>query len=138
MQWQPNIRTEGDKQYVFCTWRRKFVRLTPEEWVRQHFLHLLVEDFAYPSPLIAVEMPLQDKRADAVVYSRSMKPLMLIEFKAETVPLTQLTLDQALVYNRRLGVPWLILANGRSTIVAHCENNNIRFINSIPPYGEIS
>jgi type I site-specific restriction endonuclease len=114
------------------------VRLTPEEWVRQHFLHLLVEDFAYPSPLIAVEMPLQDKRADAVVYSRSMKPLMLIEFKAETVPLTQLTLDQALVYNRRLGVPWLILANGRSTIVAHCENNNIRFISNIPTYGEIS
>ena len=114
------------------------MRLTPEEWVRQHFLHLLADEYSYPPALIAVEMPLQGKRADAVVYSRSMKPLMLIEFKAATVPLTQQTLDQAIVYNRQLGVPWLILANGRSTIVAQCENNNIRFISNIPTYGEIS
>ena len=114
------------------------MRLTPEEWVRQHFLHTLVEDFAYPPALIAVEMPLQDKRADAVVYSHSMQPLMIIEFKAESVPLTQRTLDQAVVYNRRLNVPWLVLCNGKSTVVAQCDNNNIHFISNIPLYGEIS
>jgi type I site-specific restriction endonuclease len=113
------------------------VRLTPEEWVRQHFLHKLVEDFAYPQSLIAVEMQLQDKRADAVVYSRSMQPLMLIEFKADSVKLTQQTLDQAVTYNRQLQVPWLVLSNGRDMVIAHCGENTIRFINHIPRYGDL-
>ena len=114
-------RIENKKEQIFCEWRHKWVRLTPEEWVRQQLLHRLVEQLGYPASLIAVETPIRvgevSKRCDAVVYNRTMQPLMLIECKAETVPLTQKTLDQALVYNRRLNVPFLLLNNGPQTMV---------------------
>ena len=81
-------RTYDGKEQVYCPWRRKYVRLTPEEWVRQTFLQLLVEQYDYPKELLAVEVALPDgKRADAVVYSRTLTPLMIIEFKADTVAL---------------------------------------------------
>jgi hypothetical protein len=114
-------RINQNKEQIFCEWRHKWVRLTPEEWVRQQLLHRLVEQLGYPASLIAVEAPIRvgelSKRCDAVVYNRAMQPLMLIECKAETVPLTQKTLDQALVYNRRLNVPFLLLNNGPQTMV---------------------
>ena len=71
-------------------------------------------------------------RADAVVYNRAMQPLMLIECKAETVPLTQKTLDQAVIYNRRLNVPYLLLHNGPQTIFVDLTEENLRFSDSIP------
>ena len=98
------------------------MRLTPEEWIRQQLLHRLVEQLDYPASLIAVEVPLEklsivnsqfsiNQRCDAVVYDNTMHPLMIIECKAETVPITQKTLDQAINYNRKLNVPYLILYN---------------------------
>ncbi len=130
------IRTQNGQ--VFCDWRRKYVRLTPEEWVRQNFLHRLVDHFGYPMNLIAVEVPLQNKRADAIVYTKDLTPLVLIEFKAETVPLTQKTLDQAVVYNRQLNVPYLILHNGPQTVFAHVTNNEIAFLPSIQEWNQLS
>jgi hypothetical protein len=97
----------------------------------------LVQEFAYPANLIAVEVALQNKRADAVVYSKDLRPLVLIEFKAETVPLTQKVLDQIVVYNRQLHVPYLILHNGPQTIVASVSENDISFLPSIPQYTTI-
>jgi len=126
------------KDRILCPWRRKFVRLTPEEWVRQHFLNRLVHEFGYPAKLIAVEVPLQGKRADAVIYSKDLKPEVLIEFKAETVPLTQAVLDQAAVYNRQLHVPLLILHNGPQTIIANVTDKEIAFLPEIPTYGHHS
>lgn len=128
----------NSKQYVFCEWRRKFVRLTPEEYVRQRFLWRLVEEFAYPKELIAVEVALQNKRADAIVYDRQMQPLMIIEFKADTVAITQKTLDQATNYNRQVQVPYLILHNGMCSVIAHITQQNIAFAPAIPTYGEIN
>ena len=102
-------RVYQNKEQIFCEWRHQWVRLTPEEWVRQQLLHRLVEQFGFPASLIGVEVSIQvgetHKRCDAVVYNRALQPLMLIECKAEMVPLTQKTLDQALIYNRRLRVP---------------------------------
>lgn len=126
------------KDYVFCEWRRKFVRLTPEEWVRQTFLDRLVTDYAFPSERIAVEVQMTGKRADAIVYDRSLRPLMLLEFKADTVALTQKTLDQATVYNRQLHVPYLILSNGRQTVVAKIDENKINFLETIPQWTQLS
>ena len=123
---------------VLCPWRRKYVALTPEEWVRQNFLHRLVDDYGYPANLIGVEVALQGKRADAIVYSQDLQPQVLIEFKAETVPLTQKTLDQAAVYNQQLGVPYLILHNGPQTIIAQVTDNEIAFLPEIPKYGHHS
>ena len=136
-----NIRNREDKQQVFCDWRRKWVRLTPEEWVRQHFLHRLVEEYHYPHALIGVEIAIQvgdaKKRCDAIVYNRQMQPVVLVECKAEHVALTQRTLDQAITYNRRLGVPYLFLHNGGQTVVAHTDNQEHEFLNYIPEWSQL-
>ena len=116
-----NVKDINGKQCVFCAWRRRWVRLTPEEWVRQHFLHRLVSDYGYPSGRIGVEVSIAlgdaKKRCDAVVYDEQLRPQVLIECKAEHVPITQRTLDQAITYNRKLNVPYLFLHNGPETMV---------------------
>ena len=113
-------RLYNGKEQIFCAWRHRWVRLTPEEWVRQQLLHRMVEQLGYPASLIAVEVAITvgevHKRCDAVVYDRAMQPLLLIECKAETIPLTQKTLDQAITYNRKLNVPFLLLHNGPQSI----------------------
>lgn len=122
-----------------CTWRHKYVRLTPEEWVRQQFLHRLVEQYGYPESLIAVEVQLATgRRADAVVYNNNLQPLVLIEFKAATVPLTQQVLDQIAVYNRQFAVPYLILCNGAQTVTAKVMNQQITFLEDIPAWTQLS
>lgn len=136
---EPKIKQINGKDYIFCNWRRKYVRLTPEEWARQQFLHYLVNYLHYPSSLIAVEITLSTgRRADAVVYTKQLTPLVIIEFKAETVTLTQATLDQASSYNRQLQVPYLILHNGVTTIVGKIstkqESQSIEFLDAIPSY----
>jgi type I site-specific restriction endonuclease len=131
-------RVVNGKEQIFCEWRHRWVRLTPEEWVRQQLLHRLVEQFGYPASLIAVEQAITvgevRKRCDAVVYDRQMQPLMIIECKAETVPLTQKTLDQAITYNRKLNVPYLLLHNGVQSILIHGTNTDIT---GIPRYADL-
>ena len=135
---------------IFCPFRRKYVAATPEENVRHTFLHALVEQFGYPQSLIGVEVPIAvgagvDKRCDAVVYSRSLQPLMLIEFKAPEVAITQTTLDQAAVYNTTVHAPYLILANGKQTVVARIykqsadgeQTEQIQFLNHIPSWNQL-
>ena len=135
---------------IFCPFRRKYVAATPEEYVRQTFLHAMVEQFGYPQSLIGVEVPIAvgagvDKRCDAVVYSRSLQPLMLIEFKAPEVAITQTTLDQAAVYNTTVHAPYLILANGKQTVVARIDKQSadgeqteqIQFLNHIPSWNQL-
>ncbi|MGM9837931.1 MAG: type I restriction enzyme HsdR N-terminal domain-containing protein [Paludibacteraceae bacterium] len=134
-------RISDNKEQVFCEWRRMWVRLTPEEWVRQQFLHRLVADFRYPASLIGVEIPIRvgdaQKRCDAIVYTPRMQPIMLIEFKAEHVPLTQKVLDQAVIYNRRLCVPYLVLHNGAQTIIAHIAENTVQFLTTLPSWNQL-
>ena len=132
------IRTQNGKQYVLCAWRRRYVRLTPEELVRQTTLQLLEDEYGFPHGLIGVEIPIEvagmKKRCDAIVYNRQMQPLMLIEFKAPTVHLTQEVFDQAAIYNRSLHVPMLMLCNGRESIVAQVLENQYQFLPAIPQY----
>ena len=134
-------RIDNGKEQIFCDWRGKWVRLTPEEWVRQQLLHYLVDKMGYPASLIAVEAAIKvgeaQKRCDAVVYQKTMQPLMLVECKAETVPLTQKTLDQALIYNRRLHVPYLLLHNGPQTMVVKVNTNGVELQSKIPPFEEL-
>jgi type I site-specific restriction endonuclease len=128
----------NNKEQIFCEWRHRWVRLTPEEWVRQQLLHRLVEQLDYPASLIAVEQAINvgeaKKRCDAVIYDRQMNPLMVIECKAETVPLTQKTLDQAITYNRKLNVPFLMLHNGVQTICIHGTNH---YTSGFPRYTDL-
>ena len=133
-------RIYNNKEQIFCEWRKRWVRLTPEEWVRQQLLHHMVEQLAYPSSLIGVEVAIKvgevKKRCDAVVYNQDLQPLMLIECKAETVPITQKTLDQALTYNRKLNVPYLILYNGPQTVFVHVPSQSAS--SSIPHYSTLT
>ena len=128
----------NNKEQIFCEWRHRWVRLTPEEWVRQQLLHRLVEQFGYPASRIAVEQAITvgdaNKRCDAVVYDQTMQPQIIIECKAETVPLTQKTLDQAITYNRKLNVPYLILHNGPQTICVHGNNT---YTTGLPRYTDL-
>jgi type I site-specific restriction endonuclease len=133
-------RVYNNKEQVFCEWRHRWVRLTPEEWVRQQLLHRLVELFDYPASLIAVEQAITvgeaKKRCDAVVYDASLQPMMIIECKAETVPLTQKTLDQAITYNRKLNVPYLILHNGPQTLTVAIDGNSYH-LTGLPRYSDL-
>jgi len=130
-------RIENGKEQILCPWRKKWVRLTPEEWVRQQLLHRMVEQLGYPTSLIGVEVSIEvgetHKRCDAVVYDRFMNPMILIECKSEKVILTQRTLDQAIVYNRRLEVPYLILHNGPHTIVVDTVVERV-LLYEMPPF----
>jgi hypothetical protein len=101
---------------IFDAFRRRYVALTPEEWVRQHFLHWLVSHKNYPAGRIAVEASLQynkmQKRADAIVYGGEGQALMIIECKAPQVPVTQEVFDQIARYNFSFRVAYLAVTNG--------------------------
>ncbi len=131
------------KSQIYCPFRRKYVAATPEEYVRQTFLRALVEQYGYPQSLIGVEVPIAvgagvEKRCDAVVYTKNLQPLMLLEFKAEHVALTTEVLDQAAVYNTTVHAPYLILANGKQTVVAHInEQRQITFLDYIPAWNQL-
>lgn len=109
------FKQEKGKEYIFDRFRKKWVILTPEEWVRQHFLQLLVSR-NYPESLIAVEKEFKmgelSKRFDILVYDRRHNPWMMIECKAPEVALDQPVLDQLLRYHSSITVPNLVITNG--------------------------
>ena len=109
------IQKEG-KLFIFDELRKKYVFLTPEEWVRQHFIHFLINEHGYPRALMKVEGGLSyhglSKRTDLVVYDRTGSPFAVVECKDVGVPLTQEVFDQVAGYNQVLRAPYLILVNG--------------------------
>lgn len=110
------IIQEDGKERVFDIIRKKYVVLTPEEWVRQHIIHYLITDHKFPKALISVEKQLLlnglSKRTDILLYNRSATPILIVECKSPDVPLTQAVVDQAARYNLTLRVPWLWVTNG--------------------------
>ncbi|MDD2996145.1 MAG: type I restriction enzyme HsdR N-terminal domain-containing protein [Paludibacter sp.] len=137
------IKNQNDKQFIFDAQRRKFVSLTPEEWVRQHFIRFLIEEKKYPAAWIAIEKQLNingmKKRCDAIVYDEFAKPLVLIEFKAPEVPITQATFDQAVVYNLKLNVSFFIISNGLQHYACKIdfEAGKYLFFQEIPDFASI-
>ena len=137
------IANENGHQTIFDVLRRKYVALTPEEWVRRHFVHYLIEHKGYPQSLMANEIQLaignKKLRCDSVLYDRSLKPRMIIEYKAPTVNITQKVFDQITIYNMLLHVDYLVVSNG---IKHYCcrmdyENQKYLFLDDIPNYQEI-
>lgn len=131
------------KPYVWDEWRNKMVRLTPEEWVRQHLMHYLVEHLGYPKQLLGTEIGLKvgtmSKRADALLYNRQLQPQMLIECKAPEVRLSDEVLMQAIRYNMALSVPYLLLSNGLEHVVYHIDYTEQSYHNlsEIPNYRQL-
>jgi len=141
--YQIRVREVNGRKQIFDVLRRKYIALTPEEWVRQHFIHYLIEHKSYPATLLANEVPLQvgekKVRADSVLYDNQLRPRMIIEYKAPTIPLTQKVFEQISVYNLLLHVDYLIVSNGLDTYIRKMdyENQTYAFLETIPDYQNI-
>ena len=131
------------KPRIFDRFRKKWVALTPEEWVRQHFAVYLVNEKGYPASRMAVEASLKvvrrTKRTDLVVYGRDLSPLLIVECKAPHVAITSEVFDQIVRYNITLQAGYLVVTNG---LVHHCcrldyQNNSYTFLPVIPPHKDL-
>ena len=126
----------GNKTVVFDPLRKQYVALTPEEQVRQKMLHYLVETRKVAAGLIAVEYSIKvnnlPKRADIVVFNKLGEPQMIVECKAETVPITEKVLDQAIRYYSGLKVKNLTLTNGKSMFCYKITEGKIEVLSEFP------
>ena len=139
-QYEIKIGEKDGKRTIFDFLRRKYVALTPEEWVRQHFVHYLVEHKGYPAGLMGneVELAVGEKRlrCDTVLYNKVALPQMIIEYKAPTIRLQQKTFDQISAYNLLLKVDYLIVSNGLQHVCCRMDYDNQKFcfLDDIPDY----
>lgn len=137
------IKDEGAKRMIFDVIRRKYVALTPEEWVRQHFVHYLMNQLGYPKELLAneVEVTLNgtSKRCDTVLYDCDLKARMIVEYKAADIPITQKVFNQIMRYNMVLRVDYLVVSNGMEHYCCKMDyiTNRYVFLTEIPPYGSL-
>ncbi len=140
-----DIRTGGtpDHPTIFDILRRKYVALTPEEWVRQHFVHYLIQAKGYPVALLANEVKLRigtkTLRADSILYSTLLTPRMIIEYKAPHIKISQHTFDQIRAYNLLLKADYLIVSNGLTHYCCKRNQNTLGyiFLKDIPHYNKL-
>lgn len=138
-----SIRNDGTRTYIFDIIRKKYLVLTPEEWVRQNFVHYLTEDLHYPASLMMTENGLKlfntQKRSDIVIYDRNGNPLVVVECKATDVKITQETFNQVARYNIKFRAPLIIVTNGLSHYCARydAKSSKYTFLKDIPQYGDL-
>jgi hypothetical protein len=130
------IKNENGKEFIFDKFRKKWLVLTPEEWVRQNFVQYLIQIKNYPSSLIAMEKEIQlgelKKRFDILVYDNDHKPWMMIECKAAEIKLDDDVLQQVLRYNISVPVKYIVITNGNVTYAWKREDNGMQPIKEIP------
>ncbi len=137
------IKSNLQKNFIFDEIRKKYVKLTPEEWVRQNFIRFLVEEKHYPASLIAIEKKADVnsllQRSDIVLYNNKAKPVMIVECKAAKVKISQDVFNQIARYNMKLKVPLLVVTNGLQHFCCkmNYENKSFNFMENIPAYPEI-
>jgi hypothetical protein len=138
------IQTVGEKKQIFDPIRKKYLILTPEEWVRQNFMQFLIQEKEYPSSLLTLEHPVNvntlNQRSDIVVYNRKGQPILIVECKAPKVKIDQKVFDQIARYNMILKVPYLIVTNGLKHFCCkvNFETNSYSFLKEIPEFGELN
>jgi len=129
------------KNYIFDVIRKKFILLTPEEWVRQNFIQYLVHEKNYSQSLMAVEkkVTVNDKifRFDLLIHDRKGKPGLIAEFKAPEVRIDQKSFDQVVRYNMALRVKHVVVSNGLKHFACEIDydNNSYEFLKDIPEFG---
>ena len=134
------IKNTKNKYAIFDIIRKKYVILTPEEWVRQHIIHYLIEEKKYPVSLIGVEKKLTvnklTKRTDILVFNNKGFPHIIIECKAPSVSINQNAFDQIARYNLKLNANYLFVTNGLNhySCKMDFENEAYIFLESIPDY----
>jgi len=137
------LREQNGRQQIFDVLRRRYVALTPEEWVRQHFVHYLIEHKGYPKGLLAneVELRVGEKhlRCDTVLYDKALHPKIIVEYKAPDIAITQKVFNQITVYNMLLHVDYLIVSNGMQHYCCQMdyEQNRYTFLSDIPNYDQL-
>ena len=142
-QYEIKIGEKNGKRTIFDFLRRKYVTLTPEEWVRQHFTHYLTDHKGYPKGLMGneVELRVGEKRlrCDTILYNKQGQPQMIIEYKAPTIQIQQKTFDQISVYNLLLHVDYLIVSNGLQHYCCKMDYDSQKylFLKEIPNYQNI-
>ena len=140
---KPNLKLarKGEDIMVWDNFRKKYLKLTPEEWVRQHFVHFLLEN-NYPAASIALEggfrLNQKLKRTDIMIY-KNAKAVLIVECKAPQVKINQKTLDQASTYNMHYQVDYLILSNGLEHCFAQVDRNQKQYkiLKDIPNFDEL-
>jgi hypothetical protein len=134
------LKSKENKTLIFDKLRKKYMVLTPEEWVRQHFIHFLMEEKNYPTSLIAIEKQLTinnlKKRSDILVFNTDGKPEIIVECKAPSIKITQDTFDQIARYNLKLKANFLIVTNGLEHFYCKMDykNETYIFLEEIPTY----
>lgn len=138
--YEANIRKNSNGLEIFDPLRRKYIALTPEEWVRQHFINYLINYKNYPASLMANEAGIKlnslTRRCDTVVYNNQLEPLMIIEYKESKVQITQNVFDQVVRYNTVLKVPYIVVSNGISHYCCRMnyEDQSFEYLTDIPEY----
>ena len=136
------IKKQSGKVWIFDGVRKKFVQLTPEEWVRQHFVHYLKEIHHYPRSLFRIEGSLTyntlQKRSDILIFDRAGKPWMLVECKAPAIKLSQRAFNQVAIYNMTVGAKYLAVTNGmvHYCCVAPKAGQEGKFLEDFPDFEE--
>lgn len=133
------VKKQNGTVMIFDIVRKKYVVLTPEEWVRQHVVHYLVEKKGYALSLIAVEREIElyglRRRFDIVVFDRTGNPWLLVECKAPTVALSQKVFDQVFRYNLTLAAPFVAITNGVRHFCGYPEQGSgFRFLDDFPDF----
>lgn len=141
--YETKIAEREGKRQIFDPLRKSYVALTPEEWVRQHFVNYLLQYKGYPTTLTANEVGItlngMSRRCDTVIYDKSLKPRAIVEYKAPTVKITKEVFAQISRYNLVLRVDYLIISNGLQHYCCRMdyENNSFTFLQEIPDYDTV-
>ena len=142
--YEAKISEENGKLRIFDPLRKCYVALTPEEWVRQHFVNYLVNHKGYPATLTANEVAIRlnetSRRCDTVVYDKQLQPRVIVEYKAPTVKITKEVFAQISCYNLVLKVDYLIISNGLQHYCCKMdyEKQSFTFLQEIPEYSTIT
>ena len=137
------LQQRDGKSFIFDPLRKKHIALTPEEWVRQHFVHFLTDFKGYPKGLLANEVQLNlngtKKRCDTVLFNKDLSARMIVEYKAPHIEITQAVFDQITRYNMVLKVEYLIVSNGLRHYCCRIDYNTMQytFLPDIPAYTEL-
>jgi len=141
---EPRLQRDATgRLQIYDQLRSKYVPLTPEEWVRQHFVAMLADRLGYPRGLMANEVSIRlnglSRRCDTVVYDRHARPVMIVEYKAPDIQLDRRVFDQILRYNSVLRASWLVISNGMQHIACRLEYEPLRpeFVETIPPFDSL-
>ena len=141
--YEVKVKKSEKSAQIWDRLRNKYIALTPEEWVRQHFINYLLTEKKYPQSLIVNEKQItlnnRLRRCDTIIYDRTLLPLVIIEYKSPEVRITQDVFDQIVRYNMALKVKYLIVSNGLQHYCCLMDYNNqtYHYMEEIPSYKEL-